>query len=188
MASALFEIAEAPALDQEYVGPVIFEDGAALDLFRYLLVTQLQGTPPEVPFDSFFGELGGSRNDAVRLKRRVLPIGWSVSDDPERDSSHPSSFHYDAEGTPASDVSLVEDGIVRFTITDNGCGMTHEELERVFDREHRRKCAAERTGTCLGLGLYVAKEIAEAHGGQLWGESAPGKGSRFTVEIPAKEA
>jgi len=80
-----------------------------------------------------------------------------------------------------------EGGIVRFTITDNGCGMMREELERVFDRDHRRKCAAERTGTCLGLGLFVAKEIAEAHGGQLWGESAPGKGSRFTVELPAKE-
>ncbi|MBW1877038.1 MAG: hypothetical protein JRI25_00855 [Deltaproteobacteria bacterium] len=113
MTRDLLATAESTPLEEEYVGPVIFEDGAALDLFRYVLVPQLQGTPPEVPFDSFFGELGGGRHDAVRLSRRVLPPGWTVTDDPRDNPEHPGSFTYDAEGTPAQAVTAVTDGIVR---------------------------------------------------------------------------
>jgi len=102
----------APPLDDEYVGPVVFEDAAARDLFRYALVDQLEGTPPEVPFDSWFGELGEAR-DPVRVGRRVLPIGWSVTDDPRAIPEHPGSYQYDAEGTPSQAITLVEDGIAR---------------------------------------------------------------------------
>jgi hypothetical protein len=113
MTRDLLATADSTPLEDEYVGPVIFEDGAALDLFRYILVPQLQGTPPEVPFDSFFGELGGRRHDAVRLSRRVLPMGWTVTDDPRNNPEHPGSFTYDAEGTRARAVTAVTDGIVR---------------------------------------------------------------------------
>jgi hypothetical protein len=95
----------------EYVGPVLFEDAAALDLFRYILVPQLEGTPPEVPFDSWFGELGAS-SDPVRLGRRVLPPGWTAVDDPAGEVG-PGYFEYDLEGSLAKRVELVEDGIVR---------------------------------------------------------------------------
>ncbi len=112
MAEHLLAVAKAPLLDDEYVGPVLFEDGAAIDLFRWLLVPQLEGTPPDVPFDSWFGELGGSGGN-VRVGRRVLPSGWSVTDDPSARPDHPASFASDNEGTPAQSVSLVTDGIVR---------------------------------------------------------------------------
>lgn len=102
----------APPLDDEYVGPVVFEGTAARDLFRYALVDQLEGTPPEVPFDSWFGELGEAR-DPVRVGRRVLPAGWSVVDDPRAIPEHPGSYRYDAEGTPSETIALVEDGIAR---------------------------------------------------------------------------
>lgn len=105
-------LADAEVLDAEYVGPVIFSDEAATDLFRYLLVPQVEGTPAEVPFDSWFGDLG-DRKDPVRIGRRVLPPGWSVFDDPQLDPSHPSTFQWDLEGTPAERVDLVQDGIVR---------------------------------------------------------------------------
>ncbi len=113
MVAGLADAATAPLLQDEYVGPVVFEDGAARDLFRYLLLPQLQGTPPEVPFDSWFGELGGGSANAVRVKRRVLPLGWSAEDDPERDPDHPGAYRYDAEGTPAQSVRLIEEGIVQ---------------------------------------------------------------------------
>jgi len=113
MTRDLLAAAESSPLEEEYVGPVVFEDGAALDLFRYILIPQLQGTPPEVPFDSFFGELGGGRHDQVRMSRRVLPLGWTVTDDPRKNPDHPGSFTYDAEGTPAQAVTAVTDGIVR---------------------------------------------------------------------------
>lgn len=108
----LLAAASAPTWTEEYVGPVVFEDTAAVDLFRYLLVPQLEGTPGEIPFDSFFGDLGWSQ-DPVRLGRRVLPAGWTVVDDPSGPDGHPASFTYDHEGTKAKDLRLVEDGIVR---------------------------------------------------------------------------
>jgi hypothetical protein len=102
----------APPLEDEMVGPVIFEGAAARDLFRYALVDQLEGTPAEIPFDSWFGELGESR-DPVRVGRRVLPAGWSVADDPRAIPEHPGSYTFDAEGTPSEAITLVDDGIVR---------------------------------------------------------------------------
>ncbi len=104
--------AAAPLLDDEYVGPVLFEDDAATDLFRYLLPEQLEGTPAEIPFDTWFGDLGTSR-DPVRVGRRVLPPGWAVIDDPQLLPDHPGAFTHDAEGTPTKALRLVDDGIVR---------------------------------------------------------------------------
>lgn len=120
LTAELQAVAAAPALDDEYVGPVVFEDGAALDLFRILLVPQLEGTPEPVPFESRFGSIGeGFRFSGegvvgnVRLGRRVLPDGWTVVDDPRRHPEHPASFGHDLEGTPAQAVTLVTGGIVR---------------------------------------------------------------------------
>ncbi|MFH1463685.1 MAG: metallopeptidase TldD-related protein [Pseudomonadota bacterium] len=107
-------------LQDEYVGPVIFEDEAAVDLFRTLLVDQLEGTPPPVPFEASFGALGDGFSFASdgsgggpRLNRRVLPDGWRAVDDPRADLNDPACFAFDLEGTPARRVELVEDGIVR---------------------------------------------------------------------------
>lgn len=108
----LVALADAPVLQDEYVGPVLFTQDAAIDLFRWLLVSQLEGTPAEVPFDSWFGDLGDDK-DPVRVGRRVLPPGWTVVDDPTAHPEHPSTFQWDQEGTPAQRVDLVEDGIVR---------------------------------------------------------------------------
>src|SRR5690606_4826915 len=112
MRQALGALRDAPALEDEYVGPVVFEDEAAVDLFRYLLLPQLEGTPPEVPFESWFGDLGSLRG-ATRSGRRVLPPGWTVVDDPTADPGHPGAFTHDVEGTPARAVRCVDDGIVR---------------------------------------------------------------------------
>ena len=119
MAAELDALPDATVLEAEYVGPVLFEDEAAVDLFRYLLVPQLEGTPPVIPFDTVLGKVGngsgGSAADAqqARLGRRTLPAGWSAVDDPVSNPDHVASFHFDAEGTPARAVELVEDGIVR---------------------------------------------------------------------------
>ncbi len=108
----LLATAAAPAFAEEYVGPVLLEGDAALALFRYVLVPQLEGTPADIPFDSFFGELGDAR-DPVRVGRRVLPPGWRVVDDPTVHPDHPGSYLHDMEGTATRAVELVADGIVR---------------------------------------------------------------------------
>jgi hypothetical protein len=108
-------VASADPIEEEYVGPVLFEGEAAADLFRYLLLPQVLGTPAPIPFDTVFGAIGGG-GGAARVGRRVLPGGWSVVDDPtatlDGPAPHPGAYRYDAEGTPAVGAEVVRDGVV----------------------------------------------------------------------------
>jgi signal transduction histidine kinase len=70
---------------------------------------------------------------------------------------------------------------VLFWVNDTGSGMSAEDLPHLFDRFWQAG-KAERRGS--GLGLPIAKAIVEAHGGRIWVESAPGKGSTFLFTIP----
>ena len=70
---------------------------------------------------------------------------------------------------------------VQFTVSDNGPGIAREYLPRLFERFFR---APGQTGASgVGLGLAIAKDIVEAHGGRVWVESEPGKGSRFSFTV-----
>ena len=73
-------------------------------------------------------------------------------------------------------------GRVRFTVQDNGPGISPEEQLLIFDRFYRGKGAS---GEGAGLGLSIARSIANAHGGNVSVESTPGFGSVFTMEIPS---
>ena len=73
----------------------------------------------------------------------------------------------------------------RVTITDTGVGMDEVTIKRLFQKFSRADDASKTNVNGTGLGLYVAKQLAEAHGGKLWAESAGvGKGSTFNVELP----
>jgi signal transduction histidine kinase len=69
-------------------------------------------------------------------------------------------------------------------IADQGIGMSEEELERVFMKFYRSKDVKTSTTKGSGLGLYLSKYFVELHNGTISVESAPGKGSTFTVELP----
>lgn len=85
-----------------YEGPVVFEGDAAADLFRYLMVPEVLGTPPEPRSGRTYAQL---MREEARIGRRLLDDGWSVADDPP--------YHHDREGVPAQRVELVRDGVVR---------------------------------------------------------------------------
>ncbi|HVI92966.1 MAG TPA: PAS domain-containing sensor histidine kinase [Anaeromyxobacter sp.] len=70
----------------------------------------------------------------------------------------------------------------RLRVEDRGIGIPTEHHGRVFER-FQRAVPAENFGG-LGLGLYVARQIVEAHGGRIRVASAPGEGATFTVELP----
>ena len=76
-----------------------------------------------------------------------------------------------------------EGGWAKVAVIDQGHGIPSEELERIFDKFHRVEDPMTMTATGTGLGLYIARELARAMGGEVDASSSPG-GSTFTVRLP----
>ena len=74
---------------------------------------------------------------------------------------------------------------VILTVTDNGPGIAVEDLPHIFDRFYRADKARTGGAGHTGLGLAIARTIAENHGGTITAQSLPGQGATFTVDLPA---
>jgi two-component system sensor histidine kinase GlrK len=74
--------------------------------------------------------------------------------------------------------------LVKVSICDTGCGMSESHLIRIFDK-FRRITDGKQTVRGTGLGLAICKHIVTAHGGKIWAQSKPGKGSTFCFTLPA---
>lgn len=73
------------------------------------------------------------------------------------------------------------------SISDTGSGIPKEEQDRIFDRLYQVK-AGDATGKQgIGLGLYLCRELVQEHGGNIWVESEPGKGSTFSFALPKSQ-
>jgi PAS domain S-box-containing protein len=68
-------------------------------------------------------------------------------------------------------------GTIRFAVSDNGIGIDKDDMNKVFEIFRRLDTAWEYPGS--GIGLAICKKIVERHGGKIWPESAPGKGTTF---------
>lgn len=91
---------------------------------------------------------------------------------------------YSPAGAPIRISGAEEGGLVSITIEDRGQGLTPLEQSRVFDKFYRGQQGRGVQGT--GMGLAIAREIVEAHGGTLRVESVAGHGSRFTITLLAE--
>lgn len=74
-----------------------------------------------------------------------------------------------------------------FSITDQGKGIVQEYLDKIFDRFYQIDSSDTRTAEGTGTGLYLVKQIIEAHGGKISVESEPGKGSKFSFTLPSRK-
>jgi len=79
----------------------------------------------------------------------------------------------------------LEEGKAVFTVKDQGVGISEEDQKRVFDRFERVKSVNNIGG--LGLGLFITRQIVEAHGGKIDLESTVGRGSSFIVVLPLQQ-
>ena len=76
----------------------------------------------------------------------------------------------------------------RFAVSDNGIGIPAGERRRIFRRFYQVDQRLSRETGGVGLGLSIVMQIVRGHRGRLDVESEPGRGSTFTMRIPAKEA
>ena len=76
-----------------------------------------------------------------------------------------------------------EDRQALVCVSDTGPGISPEHLPHIFERFYRVDGARTRAGGGAGLGLSIGRWIAEAHGGSISAESAPGEGATFTVRL-----
>lgn len=77
---------------------------------------------------------------------------------------------------------------IKFSIHDTGIGISKDEQERIFTRFFRGVNALRMETDGTGLGLFISKNIIEAHGGKIWFESEEGKGTIFYFTIPVKSS
>jgi signal transduction histidine kinase len=82
---------------------------------------------------------------------------------------------------PQGGNSTTDEGFVKLAVVDRGVGIAPQDQEKIFAKFGQ---VGERRGG-TGLGLTFCKLVVEAHGGQIWVESAPGKGSSFFFTLPA---
>ena len=95
-----------------------------------------------------------------------------------------NAVKYTPEGGKVTVTVREADGWAELEVSDTGVGIPEDQLPLVFERFHRAD--PSRTAGGFGLGLSIARQIAEAHGGRIEVESAPGEGSTFTLLLPKK--
>jgi signal transduction histidine kinase len=151
-----------PVALQEIVAEVAAAMEAEASARGVALRVRVEGEPPALAVDG------------ARLERVVSNL---VSN---------ALAHTPAGGEIEVWVSAVAGG-VRVAVRDTGEGIPEEELPRVWDRFYRVERARSRpvgSSGGVGLGLAIVRGIVEAHGGNVAAQSAPGRGSTFTVQLP----
>ncbi len=79
-------------------------------------------------------------------------------------------------------------GYVRVSVTDTGIGIPPAEQEKIFQRFYQVEKHLTRRHGGMGLGLSIARDMVECHGGKILVESVEGRGSRFTILLPQNQA
>jgi two-component system, OmpR family, sensor histidine kinase KdpD len=133
---------------------------------------------------AFRGVLGG-RNISVQMPDKVPTtygdpsavehIVANLLDNAVKYSPDGAGIHVAVESAP---------GEVRVSVTDSGQGIPEEDLTKIFERYHR--AAETETGGSVGLGLFIVRNLTQAHGGRVWAENAPSGGARITFTLPLR--
>ena len=95
-----------------------------------------------------------------------------------------NAVNYSPEGTQVTVSSIVKNGIITISITDQGIGIPENEKERIFERFYRVDPARSRESGGTGLGLSIVKHVATKHGGEVSVWSVEDVGSTFSLKLP----
>jgi signal transduction histidine kinase len=96
-----------------------------------------------------------------------------------------NAVKYSPAGTEVALFAECRDGVLRLSVKDQGIGMEKEEIRKIFQKFYRTRRAQESGISGTGIGLSIVEQIVSHHGGKIEVTSEPGKGSCFTVVLPA---
>jgi signal transduction histidine kinase len=92
-----------------------------------------------------------------------------------------NAIKFSPPGTEIMVQAMQHNGDIRFSIKDQGPGIARLDQEHLFDPFWQARKGKDGG---VGMGLPIAKAIVQAHGGHMWAESQPGKGSTFSFTLP----
>lgn len=99
-----------------------------------------------------------------------------------------NALKYSREKTKIEVETKVSESVVEISVSDQGVGISKDDLPKIFDRFYRSDTARTKTNSQgYGLGLAIAKKITDIHHGEITVKSKQGKGSIFTVHLPIKQ-
>jgi signal transduction histidine kinase len=130
-----------------------------------------------------FTEEASRAGSALRVEAEAVPSAWWDRGRVEQALVNllANALKFGA-GNPIEVLVSHEDGWARIAVRDHGIGIAPQALERIFERFERAVSSRKYGG--LGLGLFLARQIAESHGGTIHVESRPGQGSTFVLQLP----
>jgi PAS domain S-box-containing protein len=153
--------------------PEVFELAAALD--EVLGSIRPQGAAKNLEITAAIAEPVALHADRVRVKQILYNLlSNAVKFTPEG-------------GHIRVDAGLCG-GFIEISVIDDGVGIPVEEHQSVFDKFHQVGATTKGVREGTGLGLAITKRLVEQHGGNIFLESQPGKGSRFTFTVPVEAA
>ncbi len=135
--------------------------------------------------------------ESARLKAEARTLAATAPEDGAQVETDPAllteilenlvdnAIRYSAADGRVEIKTTCSDGEVLISVIDDGVGIPQAHLSRIFERFYRVDAARSRAAGGTGLGLAIAKHTVEVLGGRIEVKSAPGKGSRFTVVVPA---
>lgn len=98
-----------------------------------------------------------------------------------------NAIKFTEQGAVTVATALQSENVIRISVTDTGIGIRSEDFDKLFQSFSRLAAAEYRVTGSTGLGLAIAREIVQKHGGKIWVESEFGKGSTFSFILPIVE-
>ena len=214
LAEALHDASDDPDAVRHFAQRMTIEAGRLGSLVQELIdLSRLQGAEPSqdsapVAIERAVAEAVDRNRLQAESKRIRIAV---VRDDTSPNQKHPEPLPLEVFGVEAqlttAVANLIEnaiayspehtrvivgmrrrDDVVEVSVADEGIGIAEPDQERVFERFYRADPARSRATGGTGLGLAIVKHIATNHGGEVVLWSADGKGSTFTLRLPAHYA